>query len=73
MIITAITAVKTGDTLKSIRKRLFKTLLHEFDATTPAQSIGRATHDLFSLSYAIGQLCDPGWLEQESVTVSISI
>lgn len=71
--INASTTVQAADTLKSIRKRLFASLLTEFDMVTPAQSIGRATHDLFSLSYTISQLCDPDWLNQKQVTVSIEL
>lgn len=71
--ISASTMVRPSDTLKSIRKRLFATLLTEFDAVTPGQSVGRATHDLFSLSYAFSQLCDPDWINQKQVTVSLNV
>lgn len=71
--INASTTVQPDDTLKSIHKRLFASLLAEFDSATPPQSSGRAMHDLFSLSYAVSQLCDPDWLNQKQVTVSVNV
>ena len=73
MLITATTTVKSGDTVKTIRKRLFSCLLDKFDAIVPAQGRGQATHDLFALSAYVSKHCRPEWLTMHEVSISLDV
>ena len=73
MIITATTPVKSGDTLKSIRNRLFQSLMDKFDAVVPPKSMGQATHDLFALSAYVSKHCTAEWLTMHEVSISLEV
>lgn len=73
MIITATTEVNSGDTLKTIRKRLFATLLNKCDAVTEGQTFTRATHDLFALSAYVSKHCSEQWLTMREVSISLEV